>query len=210
MRSVFLKKKNTGFTLVEMLVATAVFMSVMMVAITALVSIINANKKEEAIKSVVDNVTFALDSIARNVRVGSDYHCLVAGAFVNGDVNCKTGSSALLYKTPDGTYTEYLYASSSTLTAGQGNVQRIEGCNALGASCTGALQSLTAPTSTVNITSMQFYVLGTGTQTGSDMSVYRQPRIIITAQGTILSSNGSSTTFDLQTTASQRVRQSGS
>ncbi len=38
-------KSAGGFTLIEMLVATAVFMSVMTVAVSALITIINADKQ---------------------------------------------------------------------------------------------------------------------------------------------------------------------
>ena len=103
-----LKNKNRslleGFTLVEMLVAIAVFMSVMVVAIGALMSIINANKKNQAIKSVVDNVTFALDSISRDMRSGINYKCSPDGSSYTSD-NCinsvSTGINYIQYTMPD-------------------------------------------------------------------------------------------------------------
>ena len=206
-------KNKVGFTLVEMLVSIAVFMSVMVVAMTALISIININKQTQQIKSVVDNVTFALDSIARSARVGTNYSCKINytdGGYVgdcpNPDTNTyPQGGKGFEFTNPDGTVSQYRFIASSDpiLTVGQGNIQR---CNKQ--SCTiadTAWQSLTAPTSTVNITNMTFYVLGTTHQSDVTQSTRTQPRVIITVEGDIIS-KGKTTPFMVQTSASQRTR----
>src|ERR1035437_536037 len=64
-----------GFSLVEMLVAVGIFMSIMTIAISSLISIIGANKKAQAIKSTIDSVTFAVENISRDMRMGIDYEC---------------------------------------------------------------------------------------------------------------------------------------
>lgn len=69
------KKLQHGFTLVEIIVSIAIFIVVAVVALGALLKIIDANKKSESIKSVVTNLNFALDSMARDIRVGSHYIC---------------------------------------------------------------------------------------------------------------------------------------
>src|ERR1035437_8891489 len=99
---------NKGFSLVEMLIAIAIFMSVMTVAISALITIINANKAAQAIKSTTDSVTFALESISRDMRIGTDYQCLtpsgspiiVGGGSVVKD--CTNGSPTVRYIGPNG------------------------------------------------------------------------------------------------------------
>ncbi len=187
-------QKNTGFTLVEMLVAIAVFMSVMVVAVGALMSIINANKKNQAIKSVVDNVTFALDNISRDMRSGTNYSCSTDGG-INYIGNCSGagGGNSVRYKSGDGTATIY-YKFVSNPAFGYGNIQK---CTDSGSGCV-SWQSMTAPTSTVNITNTIFYVLGTG-------DVTKQPRVLITTEGKIATRKGIAS-FTLQSTVSQRSR----
>jgi type II secretory pathway pseudopilin PulG len=201
------RDKNTtsklvcGFTLVEMLVAIAVFMSVMVVAVTALISIVNANRKSQAIKSVVDNVTFAIDSISRDMRSGTDYRCgdLSSSGLLSDGSDCGNGSGGIQYKNPDNTFTQYRFVSTEESPIA--NIQK--------RSCTPNCASwlaMTAPISNVNITNMTFYVLGSETSLSARGS-RRQPRAIITLEGVAGDdTKGTKTTFQIQTTVSQSVR----
>ncbi len=186
-------KFNKAFTLVEMLVATAIFTTVMVVAIGALVSIVNADDRAQSIKTTIDNVNFAIDTMTRNLRSGTNYQC-----YYNNTVgDCSSGATQEISYDSDGntTYYKFVQSTDPNLSAGQGNVQE-EIC--LNSNCTNNWQSITAPTSTVDISSMDFYVFGDG--------VTIQPRVFITASGLIPSQNGTSTEFDIQTTASERQR----
>ena len=66
-------QNSRGFTLVEMLVSLAVFGVVMLIAIGALVSIVDANRKARAQKSVLNNLNATVETMVRSVREGSDY-----------------------------------------------------------------------------------------------------------------------------------------
>jgi type II secretory pathway pseudopilin PulG len=204
----------TGFTLVEMLVSIAVFMSVMVVAMGSLISIINANRKSQAIKNTVDNITFVLDSISRKVQLGDDYICSNGVSIdfsCSGDegCNCSIGGNAIQYydKNKD-KIIQYVFIKSPNEENGDGNIQqRI--CDNLGSICGGFgdWQNLTGPVSNVNIKNMTFYVLGVGANDDSTPSGdRRQPRIIITAEGLVGSEN-SGGNFMLQTSISKTGRQ---
>ena len=202
------KQKSSGFTLVEMLVAIAVFMSVMVVAVTALISIVNANRKSQAIKSVVDNVTFAIDSISRDMRSGTDYRCgdLSNDGFLTTVKDCSGGDNGVQYKEPDGSYTQYRFVSTDDLPLGKANIQK-RSCPSI-SSCLD-WQDMTAPISNVNITNMKFYVLGSNAS-GSVRGSRTQPRVIITLEGVAGDdAKGTKTTFQIQTTVSQSVRNNG-
>ena len=69
------KKDNKGFTLIEITVSLAVFATTAVVAVGAFLSILAANKKAQAAKVVINNLSYALESISREVRVGSNYYC---------------------------------------------------------------------------------------------------------------------------------------
>ena len=66
---------SRGFTLIEMLVSLALFMVVAVIAVTALLKIVDANRKSQTLQDTVNNINFAMDSITRELRVGSAYTC---------------------------------------------------------------------------------------------------------------------------------------
>lgn len=65
-----------GFTLIEMMVAVSIFVVVAMITTGALVTISDVNRKAQAIKLAMDNVSFALDSMSRNISDGRVLHCI--------------------------------------------------------------------------------------------------------------------------------------
>ncbi len=176
-----------GFTLVELLVAVAVFSVVMVVATSALLNVINANKKAQAIKTAIDNVNFALESISKDMRMGTGYTCLND----SGDATTcsSTGDVGVRYKSnvqSDGQdqYISYLYnAAANKIQKGIAN----------SSSVTPAFVDITS--SDVDITDMKFYVLTDG-----------QPYVVITLSGEAGVQDQIKTKFDLQTSIAQRLR----
>ena len=75
MQLISLKNHNKGFTLLEMIVSIAIFTVVALVAVGALLKVVDANKKAQSLKTSINNLNFALDSISREMRVGSNYQC---------------------------------------------------------------------------------------------------------------------------------------
>ena len=71
-----LSNRNKGFTLIEMIVALALFAIVAVVALGALMKIISANKKAQSLQSAITNINYALESISREMRVGSNFSCI--------------------------------------------------------------------------------------------------------------------------------------
>jgi len=68
--------KNRGFTLVEIIVSLGVFSVVAVVALGAMVRIISANKKAQTLQSAMTNLNYALESMSRELRVGTRYYCV--------------------------------------------------------------------------------------------------------------------------------------
>lgn len=71
--SIFKKSSQKGFTLVEMIVSLALFTVVAVVAIGALLKVLDANRKSINLKNATNNINFALESMSRELRVGSNY-----------------------------------------------------------------------------------------------------------------------------------------
>lgn len=64
-----------GFTLIEMLVAVALFAVVMLVSTAVIFSIIGGNKKAQGINAVSNNLNFAVESMVRDIKTGYGYSC---------------------------------------------------------------------------------------------------------------------------------------
>ena len=67
------KKKNKGFTLIEMLVSMTLFSFVITMALGALFMIMKANEKAKVIRIAVNNLNVALEGMSRELRMGSGY-----------------------------------------------------------------------------------------------------------------------------------------
>jgi len=192
---------NRGFTLVEMIVAVALFAIVMVVCVAALLALVNANRKAQALESVMNNLNIALDGIVRNARMGSNYDGsgACAGNTDSSPKDCTSGSTVFSFepygsthKHPDGsTYMDppwvYSFAKDSN---GVGRIYKSEnGQTAI---------PITAPE--VSIDDMEFYVVGT---TPGDTA---QPKVLIVIKGTAgVPGSRAQTTFHIQATAVQRV-----
>jgi type II secretory pathway pseudopilin PulG len=58
-----------------MIVSLDIFSIVAVVALGALMKIVNANKKAQSLMSAMTNINFALESMSREMRVGSNFYC---------------------------------------------------------------------------------------------------------------------------------------
>lgn len=106
----FIQKNNQGFTLVELLVATSIFVVVMVLGLSVLMSVNNANKKSQAMRSVMDNLNFAMENMSRNIRYGYNYGCGAYSGAMNFNTNCDfsmitdnpiAGSSSIIFQIDD-------------------------------------------------------------------------------------------------------------
>lgn len=76
---------QNGFTLIEMIVSLAVFLFVITISVGALLMLIGTNEQLQAEQNVMTNLSFALDSMTREIRTGSSYYC-VSAANANNNV----------------------------------------------------------------------------------------------------------------------------
>lgn len=165
-----------GFTLIEIVVSVGIFSLVMLVVSAAFLTIISLDREARATNQVVANLSFAVDSIGRNVRMGSAFSCAGAG---NG--TC----SQLSFVDNQGQTITYLLKNDGTLGQCTSGV------------CTSATAlSLTDPS--ITITGLTFYVRGVGT---TDTI---QPQVTISLRGTMPAKQGRTIDFAIQTGATQR------
>ena len=73
-----------GFTLVEILVAIAIFMIVMVSTLGAFLSMVDLNKKVQAVRVAMDNANLAMEEMMREMRLGYDFSEISSGiSFTN-------------------------------------------------------------------------------------------------------------------------------
>jgi prepilin-type N-terminal cleavage/methylation domain-containing protein len=79
-----------GFTLVEIIISMMIFSIVAVVALAALIKIIDANKKAQTTHDAVTNLSFALDSMSREMRSSSSYYCYIQDPSVQSIINLRS------------------------------------------------------------------------------------------------------------------------
>lgn len=69
------QRKNQGFTLIELMISLFVFSIVMLISVGTLLTLVDVNARAQALYSATTNLSFALDSMTREMRMGYEYHC---------------------------------------------------------------------------------------------------------------------------------------
>lgn len=206
MCSLKFKKINKGFTLVELMVAVAVFSIVMVVAMSALLNVIDANNKARAIKTAINNVSFALEGISKDMRVGSNYLCGDIGILSRKDLtgqNCDNSGTYIGYRSSRAQLVngKYRFAFYRYNIDEKSIEECLEKTDTDICDTSGDFQPITS--NEVDINDLKFYVLGANPGEKDT----KQPRMIMTVMGEAGSKDKIKTNFDLQTGVSQRLRE---
>lgn len=178
-----------GFTLVEMLVSVAIFSVVMTIALGALLSMSEGDRKVQTLKSVVNNLNFAVDSMSRALRTGTTYHCDITQGTPESVRDCtSTPASSVSFRNADGATVGYCL---------QGTVlRRAATTGLLPTSCANS-EFIPVTSNEVQISTLSFFVTGAA-QNGV------QPKVSIIMSGTVRVSEGETSPFNLQTSVTQR------
>lgn len=196
-----------GFTLIELLVSTAVFTTVMVIALGALLSLSEANRKADLLNASINNVSFALDSMSRTLRTGTNYHCTSSGTLATPK-DCGAGGVS---GTTPGTYISFLDAEGTRVTYRFDNAQddtSLCGQKALPYGCIvrsingGAFLPLTAPD--VVVENLSFYVTGAEPKQAASADT-TQPKVTILVRAHVVIKSTQKSWFNLQTTVTQRI-----
>ena len=172
-----------GFTLIELMVASSLFLVVMLIVSGSILSVFSANNKSKNLRSVMDNLNLTLESMTRTIRFGNNYNCGSTGNTAL-PLDCPSGSPSLTITDVSGNQIRY---STSTVAT---RISRTIGANTY---------YITSPD--VTITYLKFFVLGSAPYTSTDT---RQPRVIILVSGYVGDKATTRSSFTLQTTVSQR------
>jgi prepilin-type N-terminal cleavage/methylation domain-containing protein len=177
-----------AFTLIEMMVSVALFSIVMTIVAAAYLNLLNLERQTRATNDIVNNLTFAVDTISRSIRTGTNYQCPA------GSTNCSLGSNSFTFVNDAGVTVTYLLDTGS---------QRIGECVPGGVACTTANATyFTDPR--IKIDTLSFVVTGVGgfVATGDRA----QPQVLIVIHGTIpIDSVHPAVDFSVESSATQRT-----
>ena len=170
-----------GFTLIELIVSLGLFAFVAVVSTSVMIAVIDGNKKTRSRVEAMDNLSFALDSITREIRVGSSYDCVAPIALIDtGD--CAGGDVHIGFLSSELQFIEYRFDT--------GRMQRqVDSAGWIDMTGGG-----------VNILDAQFYVQGSDPAPGDT----EQPHITIVIEGISGGDPDTNSTFIIQTTVTQR------
>jgi hypothetical protein len=188
------------------MVATSIFMMIMLMAMGALVVSSDSARKGQALRATMDNVNFAMDTMTRSIRMGTNYVCVTGtgGSVGTLPVDCPLGSlegggSAIAFKpAPPNQASQIIYRwiNRTPINIDDPLTHTVQRCDGTGES---SCVDIVSPE--VDITDLKFFVNGSNTE---DMGDFVQPSVYIIMRGTVLV-RGEPTTFALQTMASQRT-----
>lgn len=123
---------NKGFTLLELIVAIGVFSAVISASTGIFISTITAQRKAIALQNVQDNIRFAAESMAKEIRTGKTF-----------SVNAQGGSQL-----------------NFTNAAGASVIYRLSGTAAIEKSSDGGANFLPITADNIEVASLKFYLTG--------------------------------------------------
>jgi len=180
-----LPPSSRGFTLVELIVSLGLFVIVIVAAVSSLASVNTAARKVEAMRSVLDNLNFAIESMSRTIRTGTQITCGAAGSASDCSFFTDNSSSQISLEKTIGV--DETVTFRHWVVNNNGEIQKCTGGNCV---------ALTAPG--IDVESLRFYV--DGAPVGDSL----QPAVRMIVAGTA-TAGGNIAPFVIQTTVSVRT-----
>ncbi len=189
MKKVLTKNKEHGFTLIEIMTAVSIFAIVATISMGSILTVFDVNRKSESIKSVMDNLNLAIESMAREIRFGTYYSCnpTLPTLLPPSKQNCSSGAESMAFLSNDQTQS-IVYRKFGTT---------IEKSKDAGST----FVPVTAPEIVIN--DLKFFVLG-ALPSSSESGNPQQPKVLMKIKGTAGTKDGTKSEFTVQTLVSQR------
>jgi len=74
MLKINLQKNNRGYTIIETMIAVSIFLVVITIGMEALLNANLIHRKSQDMRSIMDNLSFIMEDMSRNLRTGSNYN----------------------------------------------------------------------------------------------------------------------------------------
>ena len=199
---------QAGFTLVELMVSLSLFIIVVLALVGSLFTVNEASRKVQAMRTVMDNISFATESISRTVRTSTDIvcggggyeitpNCPLSGIDPTG-IGMQHAGLSMRSTLGEKEYVEFRWVVGSANSYEiQKRVTPIDDNGLIVWGNTGDWVAITSPE--INIEKLAFFV------DGSDPNDGKQPSVILKMEGTATVKDGTTIPFAIQTYLSQRT-----
>jgi len=202
---------KAGYTIIETMIAVSLFLIIIIIGMGALVNANFLHQKSQNMRSIIDNLSFVMEDISRNLRTGYNYRCITNNSDLNNTNTIATAQSGnscggIAFEYQNGI--PYEYDSNGVLIDRHGEdqwVYYLGNCNGKDGICksvkgatSGSFIQLVPDEVIMTMSDSSFTV--TGAVSGDSL----QPFVTIKLVGSI-NSKGIISPFSLQTSVSQRV-----
>jgi len=182
-------KQRKGFTLIEMIVATALFLTVSTVSIGIFLSVTKANTKINAMQKVENEIRYIIEMISKEARLGTiyyDYYDIVySGSFEN--------PASILALTDNADNISYFMLDGDGSSAGIVQMSLDDGSTWSDLS-----------TDSVFVDSLDFYLLPNSDPFAQDATIIKQPMVILFLEAHYNRGDSSDGQIRIQTTIGSR------
>lgn len=176
-----------GYTLLELIVSVGIFSLVMLAATGAFLQLISLDKQARATNDIVTNLSFAVDTMSRTVRTGTNYRCNDSSGSPNcldigtpgtsfGFTDSEAPARAIVYSLASGQIVEDITVGGVTSRA-----------------------AITDPR--ITIQALNFYVRGVGIESGTKI----QPQVTFVIRGTMKIGEGKTVDFTIEGGGTERL-----
>jgi type II secretory pathway pseudopilin PulG len=200
-KKISLTKSQAGFTLIELMVSLSLFIIVVLALIGSLYSVNDASRKVQAMRTVMDNISFSMEAMSRTIRTGENIICNPVCSIASGTKGDYLSTQSTL---GEHRLVEFQW---STWPNGNGMIEKkstkiisvdpVTHVPVLDLTDATAWVAMTAPE--INIKEFGFYV------DGISRGDTKQPSVIIKMEGEASVPNGAPVPFAIQTYLSQRA-----
>ncbi len=73
------KNNQRGYTIIETMISVSLFIIIVMAGMGALLNANLLHQKSRDMRSILDNLSFIMEDMSRNLRTGYNYYCIPAG-----------------------------------------------------------------------------------------------------------------------------------
>jgi prepilin-type N-terminal cleavage/methylation domain-containing protein len=186
-------EQQRGFTLVELIVSVGLFALVMLIATGAYFSLIALDRQARATNQVVGSLSFAMDTMTRGIRTGTNYQCTNSAEDAYGNSSSGACTAFSYSDTALNTIVSYILKANGT-------IGRCEGVAP--GSCTDVNASALTDSS-ITIQKLSFYVRGSGTV--SSPTSAQQPHVTFVISGRMPAGPNKTVPFTIQEGSTQRL-----
>ncbi len=183
---------QAGYTIIETMIAVSLFIVIVVVGVGALLNANLLHQKSQSMRSIMDNLSFVMEDMSRNLRMGVTYHCIdgtADGSSSGTNAHSCANGEGIAFRPASGG-SRWVYYEGITAN-GYGIFKSVDGTTV----------QLTPDEVVIDTGASGFLVLGAEPPLLGDN---QQPFVTIKLVGTITFKNVV-TPFSLRTSVSQRV-----